>query len=165
MTSAAKPTDTIAKPTVTSPSDAEVLEYKRRLFETADRSYVNDRLSVNIPPHLHGEWIGIDDFSQFHAQAKGYIDGSEYLGSQNKIHDRPDGSTVGDVKFMVIPKWKHEAQLEQSAIISERNSGINSDAANERYHAYAQQLGLGVERDSSSGRRISGSELQAHLPR
>lgn len=160
MTTPAKPTPTVPKPT-----DQEVLEYKRRLFETADRSYVNDRLVVKLPEHLHGEWIGVDDFSQFHAQAKGYIDGSQYLENHNKIHDRPDGSVIGDVKFMVIPKWKHEAQLEQAAIISERNSGINSDAANERYHAYAQQLGLGVERDSSTGRRISGSELQAHLPR
>ena len=165
MTAASKPTDTVPKPTVTTPSDAEILEYKRRLFETADRSYVNDRLSVNLPPHLHGEWIGIDDFSQFHAQAKGYVDGSEFLGEHNKIHDRPDGSTVGDVKFMVIPKWKYEAQIEQAAIISERNSGINSDAANERYQAYAQQLGLGVERENSTGRRITGAELQGHLPR
>jgi hypothetical protein len=160
MTAATKPTDTVPKPT-----DAQVLEYKRKLFETADRSYVNDRLIVNIPAHLHGEWIGVDDFSQFHAQAKGFVDGSEFLEGHNKLHDRPDGNAIGDVKFMVIPKWKHEAQMEQAAIMSERQSGINSDVANERYRAYASQLGLGVEKDSSSGRRISGSELQAHLPR
>jgi|688.fasta_scaffold11762_9 hypothetical protein len=162
MTTPAKPSTPAAAP---KPSDQEVLEYKRRLFETADRSYVNDRLIVNLPEHLHGEWLGVDDFSQFHAQAKGYVDGSEYLEGHNKLHDRPDGSTIGDVKFMVIPKWKHEAQLEQAALMSERQSGINSDAANERYQAYASQLGLGVERESSTGRRISGSELQAHLPR
>lgn len=165
MTAATKPTDNIPKPTANEPTEQEKLEYKRRLFETADRSFVNDRLTVNIPSHLHGEWVGIDDFSQFHAQAKGFIDGSEFLGENNKVHDRPDGSTVGDVKFMVIPKWKHEAQVEQAAIISERNSGINSDAASERYRAYAQQLGLGVERESSTGRRITGAELQGHLPR
>jgi hypothetical protein len=160
-----KPTDTISQPTNTKPTESEVLEYKRRLFETADRSYVNDRLLVKIPDHLHGEWIGIDDFSQFHAQAKGYIDGSEYLGEHNKTHDRPDGTTIGDVKFMVIPKWKYEAQQEQAAVTAERQSGINSDAANDRYKAYASSLGLGVEQEISTGRRLSGAELQTHLPR
>ncbi len=152
-------------PTTTAPSDKEVLEYKRRLFETADRSFVNDRLNVVIPENLHGEWIGIDDFSQFHAQAKGYVDGSEYLQNHNRLHERPDGSTVGDVRFMVIPKWKFEAQQEQAAVMAERQSGINSDTANDQYKAYASRLGLGVESDSSIGRNISGAELQAHIPR
>lgn len=160
MTTPAKPTDTVPQPT-----QQEVIEYKRRLFETADRSFVNDRLTVALPEHLHGEWIGVDEFSQFHAQAKGYIDGTEFLRPENVMHERPDGSTVGDVKFMIIPKWKYEVQLEQAALISERNSGINSDTANERYKAYAAQLGLGVEREKSVGRTISGDELQAHLPR
>lgn len=159
MTTPATP----AKPA--APSEKEVLEYKRRLFETADRSYVNDRLLVRIPDHLHGEWIGIDDFSQFHAQAKGYVDGSEFLAEHNKLNERPDGTSVGDVKFMVIPKWKYEAQQEQAALIAERQSGINSDAANEQYKAYAEKLGLGVEAENSTGRRLSGAELQAHLPR
>jgi hypothetical protein len=149
----------------TKPSDKEVLDYKRRLFETADRSFVNDRLNVELPDNLHGEWIGIDDFSQFHAQAKGYVDGSEYLQAHNRLHERPDGSTVGDVRFMVIPKWKFEAQKEQAAIMAERQSGINSDAANDQYKSYAARLGLGVESDSSTGRNISGAELQAHIPR
>lgn len=161
MTTPSKPTT----PASTSPSEKEVLEYKRRLFETADRSYVNDRLLVKIPDHLHGEWIGIDDFSQFHAQAKGYVDGSEYLAEHNKVHDRPDGTAIGDVKFMVIPKWKYEAQQEQAALNAERQSGINSDAANEQYRAYAERLGLGVENENTTGRRLSGTELQAHLPR
>lgn len=156
--------DTVPPPT-TQPTEKEVLEYKRRLFETADRSFVNDRLNVPLPDGLYGEWIGIDDFSQFHAQAKGYIDGSEYLQEHNKLHERPDGSTVGDVKFMVIPKWKYEAQQEQAKIMSDRQSGINSDTANEQYKSYAAKLGLGVESDRSSGRSISGAELQAHIPR
>ena len=156
--------DTVPPPT-NAPSEKEILEYKRRLFETADRSFVNDRLNVELPDNLHGEWVGVDDFSQFHAQAKGYIDGSEYLQAHNKLHERPDGSTVGDVRFMVIPKWKYEAQQEQAKIMAERQSGINSDTANEQYKAYAAKLGLGVEADRSVGRSISGAELQAHIPR
>lgn len=162
MTTPATPAKSAAP---AAPSEKEVLEYKRRLFETADRSYVNDRLLVKIPDHLHGEWIGVDDFSQFHAQTKGYVDGSEFLGEHNKLHERPDGTSIGDVKFMVIPKWKYEAQQEQAAIIAERRSGINSDSANEQYKAYAASIGLGVESENSTGRRLSGTELQAHLPR
>lgn len=152
-------------PTKTAPTAEEQLQYKRRLFETADRSYMNDRLNVPIPAELHGEWIGVDDFSQFHAREKGFIDGSEYLTTFNKLHDRPDGNAVGDVKFMVIPKWKKEAQDEVDRHIAQKRSGVSSDAKNEEYRAYAESLGLGVEPDKSTGRVLVGSELSAHLPK
>ena len=146
----------------TPPTEQEVLEYKRRLIETADRSFVNDRLNVSLPDHLHGEWIGIDDFSQFNAQMKGFTDGSEFLTNMNRLHERPDGPTVGDVKFMVIPKWKHEANVEHDRLRSEKNSGLSADAGQE-YDEYAASVGLGQLNEGKpvEGRTISGEQLNA----
>ena len=143
-------TDTVPPPTVT-PSQTEVQEYKRRLFETASRSYVNDRLHVSLPPHLHGEWIGIDDFSQYHAATKGFVDGTDYLTENNKLFQRPDGSTVGDVKFMVIPKWKHEAQKELAEIESAAKAGLrDKDEIAEMYSQYSSSINLGNLGDKST---------------
>lgn len=147
-----------------NPTEQEQLEYKRRLFETADRSFVNDRLNVELPEGLHGEWIGTDDFSQYHAQLKGFVDGSEFLKEFNRLHETSTGPTVGDVKFMVIPKWKYEAQQEMAAMESARRSGLNSREVEEQYKSYAQQLQLGIiNSERTSAEIVSGTELQAKL--
>jgi len=151
---------------IQAPSQEEVLQYKRRLFETADRSYLNDRLNVPLPPELYGEWIGTDDFSQYNAIQRGFIDGAEYLTEFNKVHDTSSGSVIGDVKFMVIPKWKYEAQREIAALESARRSGLNANQTDEEYKSYAKSIGLGID-DSlkTTARRVSGEELQATLNR
>jgi hypothetical protein len=165
MTSPTK--DTVPPPTISNtPPPEEVKAYKRRLFETASRSYINDRLNVELPEHLHGEWIAIDDFSQYHAATKGFQDGAEYLTENNKLFQRPDGSTVGDVKFMVIPKWKYDAQQEQLAVEAARKSGIRGKAeVDEMYAQYAQSIGLGDIGDQSTTRVINGDELAKQLKR
>jgi len=135
-------TDTVP-PTTNAPSQEEVLKYKRRLFETASRSYLNDQLTVQLPPELHGEWLGIDDFSQYHASIKGFVDGTEYITEQNKLFQRPDGSTLGDVKFMIIPKWKYDAQRELAAMESAAKAGLQGkDEVDSMYSKYSESLGL-----------------------
>ena len=155
----------IKTPAYVAPTEEEVLQFKRRHFETADRSYVNDRLNVTtLPEHLYGEWIGIDDFSQFHAKQQGFVDGSEHLMEHNKIHSAATGSSIGDVKFMVIPKWKHTAMQEITALQSAKKSGLGGDELRDQYNSYADSIGLGRFReDQSSSKKITGSEIQAHL--
>jgi len=155
--------DTTPPPTV-APSVEEVKEFKRRLFETASRSYINDRLHVDLPPDKHGEWIGIDDFSQYHAAMKGFVDGSQYLTENNKMFQRPDGSTLGDVKFMVLDKWKFEAMREVAEIESARKAGIRGKAeVDEMYSEYARSIGLPELGEASSARSISGNEIDTLL--
>jgi hypothetical protein len=155
------------KPTqATAPTAQEVQDFKRRLIETADRSYLNDRFNVALPDHLYGQWVGTDDFSQFQAEQQGYVDGSEYLKKFNKIHEQADGkSTIGDVKFMVIPKWKHEAYEERNALISTRKSGLNPDEVTRMEQAYAQSIGLERFPDTTTARVVNGDELNALLKR
>jgi hypothetical protein len=150
----------------TEPTTEEVQAFKRRLIETADRSYLNDRFNVPLPEHLYGQWVGTDDFSQFQAQQQGYVDGQEYLTKFNKIHEQADGkSTIGDVKFMVIPKWKHEAYEERNQIIAARKSGLNADEVSKMESSYAKSIGLDTLPDSTTARRIDGDELNALLKR
>lgn len=149
-----------------APTEEEKLQYKRRLLETADRSYLNDRLNVELPPDLHGEWVGTDDFSQYNAQQRGFIDGTEYLSKFNKIHDMADGrSIIGDVKFMVIPKWKYEAHQEVALLESARKSGLNADAVQKMEEQFAQSVGLGRMPGQPTARVIDGDELNALIKR
>lgn len=158
----AAPSDTKVIVQKTAPTEEEKLAYKRRLFETADRSFLNDRFTVPLPEDMHGEWLGTDDFSQYTAAQRGFVDGSEYLTAFNKVHEQADGkSTIGDVKFMVVPKWKYEAHQEILAIEANRKSGITGEKAQEEHNAYARSIGLRVDNDSPSTRIIDGNELNA----
>lgn len=150
-----------------NPTQEEILAYRRKQIEMADRSYLNDRLNVNLPEGLHGEWIGRDDFSQYQAKAKGFVDGTEYLGEFNKLYETSDGkSAVGDVVFMVIPKWQHIEQVRVAEAFAARRSGINAKESNEAtaYMEAAEQMGLGVDRsETNSTRVIDGTELNTIL--
>lgn len=154
-TTAAK--DVVIKPTIADVTEEELKEFKRRYIETADRSFIDDRLRVTLPEHLHGEWIGKDEFSQFHARAKGFVDGREFLSEKNISHNSPDGPSVGDVMFMVIPKKKYLAMQEIDAITAKRRSGIDRDIAEEMYNTMAREIGLGIEPDRPSARIISNT--------
>lgn len=150
---------------ILNPTPEQQIQYKRRLFETADRSFIVDRLNVKLPEGLTGEWHGTDALSQMIAEAKGFRDGSKYLEKHNKLHDNPEGNRVGDVRFMVIETWRYEAQREAERLQANRRSGISADA-NDEYREYAKSIGLGIqEGEVSSGRIIDGHELQAHLKR
>lgn len=158
-------TSDVVPTTTIVPTETERLEYRRRMIETADRSFVNDRLTVNLPAGIYGEWHGTDTMSQMIAQTKGFRDGSEYLTEFNKLHNNPEGTTVGDVKFMVIEAWKFEEQEAAARYESNRRAGVSSDMKSEEYKQSAKSIGLGVENENSSGRVISGTELQAHIPK
>lgn len=147
------------------PTADEIAQFRARTIEAADRSWINDRLVVDLPEHLHGEWHSTDHGTQMISQATGFVDGSEYLSERNVIHDGPDGKTVGDVKFMVIPKWKYQVIQEEKLREADRRSGLNADYQGDQDRALAQQIGLGVENERSTGRLITGDELNAQLPR
>lgn len=147
------------------PTEEEILNYRRKQFEQADRSYLNDRLNVELPEGLYGEWIGKDDFSQYQAKAKGFVDGSQYLGEFNRLYETADGkSAVGDVVFMVIPKWMKEEQQRVADAYAARRSGINAKDVDEAEKVMAEQMGLGVEKnEKTSARVIDGTELNTIL--
>ena len=151
------------KTIIQKPSAEEIESFRQRTIEMADRSYVNDRLNVALPEGLYGEWIGTDDFSQYHAQMKGFVDGSEYLSDFNRLHEGAAGSSVGDVKFMVIPKWKHDVYVEAAQAEAERRSGIKSNSIDQEYKSKGLNSNLGVLNEATESRSLTGTELQAQL--
>lgn len=142
----------------------ELQAFKKRYIETADRSYMNDRLNVELPNHLYGEWVGTDSFSQFHARSKGFVDGSQFLKENNILHQTSEGNVFADIKFMVISKQKHEAMVEMDALIARKKSGIGRDRDDE-YNALAASLGLGVEADKSTSRVLVGDQVNSTIKR
>lgn len=150
---------------IQKPSAEEIEAFRQRTIELADRSYINDRLNVQLPEHLYGEWIGTDDFSQYNASLRGFVDGSEYLSDFNRLHEGAVGSSVGDVKFMVIPKWKQDIFVEAAQEESRRRAGFSGPVPEEAgYKQQAKNEGIGViSEEQSSTRTITGTELQAQL--
>jgi hypothetical protein len=121
-------------------------------------------LNVPLPPDLEGEWIGTDDFSQYNASHRGFVDGQEHLTAFNKLHETPTGSTTGDVKFMVRPKWMAEKEREINVLQAAYRAGISprEDEVTERYRTYAESIGLPhLAGETSSTRFISGDEINA----
>ena len=148
-----------------NPTPEEIAAYRKKQIEQADRSYLNDRLNVQLPEGLYGEWIGRDDFSQYQAKSKGFVDGSEYLGEFNKLYETADGkSAVGDVMFMVIPKWMHDEQRRVADAFAAKRSGINARDVDEAEKLMATEMGLGVESgEKTTARVIDGTELNTIL--
>lgn len=144
------------------PSQQEQEQFKARYIETADRSYLNERLIVpTVPPHLHYEWLGTDDFSQFNAQSRGFVDGSEFLTPDSIMHYTPVGGVIGDVKLMVIPKWKYEAMKKIDDEKAAQQGGLTQKEYN--YRQNALNMGLGVDRDRTETEVLSGNQADVKI--
>lgn len=148
-----------------APTEEEINLFRQRTFETADRSWLNDRLNVPLPDNLHGEWHGTDASSQFNSKSQGFVDGSKYVPPEMAIHNGPEGFSLGDVKFMVIEKWKFNILREREKFEQDRRSGLNSDVYGDEKRAEARAIGLGVEDERSTGKVIDGDELITQIKR
>ncbi len=151
-------------------SPDEIKEFTRQYIETADRSFINERLQVrNLPPHFHGEWVAVDPFSQFNAKAKGFVDGTEYLTDDNVVHYTPEGGVIGDVKFMVMSKQRFQAMQEIDQLNAQRRTGI-SLTADEEYRMLAEKVGANVDgknfgatNERNTTRILEGAEVDTVL--
>src|SRR5262245_3511703 len=97
-TDAAIATGTPPEPTLTRD------ERKARLASVLDRGIVADRLKVDLPSNLHGEWVFNDPTEIFRMEALGFkID--DVHAPKRALHSKGDsGSVVGDVIFMVCER-------------------------------------------------------------
>lgn len=83
-------------------------EYKRlreqrkaRFSRVLERGMIGDRLQVDLPPHLWGEWVPQDKQSVHEKELLGFRIDTEYA-TKRALHDQGDGSSVvGDCVFMV----------------------------------------------------------------
>lgn len=95
-------------------------EFRARTARLVTRGHIVDRLNVQLPADVHGEWIRDDAVAIAEAQALGFEIDTKYA-VQNKLHTDASGKAkVGDAVFMTIPKWMKEEidsiKAEQTAV-------------------------------------------------
>lgn len=84
-----------------APSRAEI---KARLAQVLDRGIVNDRLHVDLPADVHGEWVPNTKEEIYRMQTLGFDVDREYAKKRAIHNDGTDVAVIGDVIFMTCPK-------------------------------------------------------------
>lgn len=78
-------------------------ERKAKLASILERGIVGDRLYVDLPSDVHGEWVPDDPLEIHRMQALGFEVDKTY-SVKRALHAGGDGvSKVGDVVFMTCP--------------------------------------------------------------
>lgn len=142
-----------------NPTPQERAAVRARLIEGADRSFVDDRMTVDLPSDVHGEWVGVDDFSQYNAQQAGFIDGTSYINKNKFLHQHVEGGRIGDVKFMVKPKWLYDEQENVRKEINARKHSLKSDSISNALANQFRRAGMNPDGEKSEGYQISGDDL------
>lgn len=134
---------------LTSKSDAELLdkvrarqELKAKMVTVLSRGVVHDRLHVETPDDVYGEWVSNDKSEIYRMQTLGFEIDKKYA-RQRALHDEGAGDTaiVGDVIFMTCPREVKEVideiRLEQYQSANSARGGrqkeerdFDSDTAN-----------------------------------
>lgn len=92
-------------------------ELKARIARVLDRAMSNDRLKVDLPDGVYGEWVPDDPFEISRFKDMGFDIDREYAKS---LHNVGDGSRkVADVIFMTCPREVYD---------------IITEVRNERYY-------------------------------
>jgi len=83
---------------------AERGELKAKLSAILDRGIVQDRLHVDLPDDLHGEWVRNDPLEIRRLEALGFQIDNEYAVKRAIHTDGTNSAIVGDVVHMTCPK-------------------------------------------------------------
>lgn len=80
-------------------------EKKARLAKILDRGLVGDRLHVELPNDIYGEWVPNDKVEIYRMQSLGFVVDKEYAKRRALHNDgTADTSIVGDVIFMTCDR-------------------------------------------------------------
>jgi len=132
---------------------AERGELKAKLASILDRGIVQDRLTVDLPEDLHGEWVRNDPLEIRRLETLGFIVDNEYAIKRAIHSDGTSSAIVGDVVHMICPK---EVKLMINEIRIERMIKEHSPKkkGNKRIQKEEQQFQEDVDRLHASG--VSG---------
>lgn len=110
-----------------APSEDEVKSFKAQVAKMVSRGVVMDRLTIDLPNDVHGEWIRDDAVSIAEAKAVGFAPDDKY-GIDSSLHTDATGkiTKVGDAVFMTMPKWKKEVIDQVKKQEMERHHGIRN---------------------------------------
>lgn len=89
-------------------SEAERKEYEARITSVLSRGILTDKLKVELPNDMHGEWVYNDATAITNKKLIGF-DIDETYAPKNALHTDASGKPIiGDTIFMTIPRWKFE---------------------------------------------------------
>lgn len=142
-------------------------ERKTRFSRVLERGIIADRLQVDLPPTLWGEWVPRDKASIFEREMLGFKIDTEFA-TKRALHDQGTGeSIVGDCVFMVQDIEDHNLLEEIRKENFESANGKPGRAARlqgEEREFAAQSRTIGMPTiEESVAKSARKAELQAAL--
>ena len=142
---------------------------KARLARVLERGVVGDRLQVELPPNVYGEWVPNDKSEIFRMQSLGFEIDTEYA-PKRALHDQGDGrSVVGDAVFMTCDRETKDILEEIRRENFERANGNPDDPTAEQleereFATQNSKIGMPVVEESKQ-RQARKEHLEAVLQR
>jgi len=87
---------------------ARAAEAKPKIVDILDRGMVVDRLKVDLPSDLHGEWVPNDKLEIARYEALGFVIDTAYAPSRSLHSDGTGKAIVGDTIHMICHKSVRE---------------------------------------------------------
>ncbi len=83
---------------------------KARFVRVLERGFTIDRLQVDLPPDVYGEWVPLDQIERW--RVLGFEIDTEYA-PKRQLHGAGDGSgRIGDTVFMICSREDHDLMEE-----------------------------------------------------
>lgn len=132
---------------------AERGELKAKLAAILDRGIVQDRLTVELPDDVHGEWVRNDPLEIRRLETLGFRVDDEYAKKRAIHSDGSSSAIVGDVIHMICPKEVKEVidEIRVDRMIREHKGRKKGDRL---VHKEEEQFQEDVDRLHDSG--VSG---------
>lgn len=134
-------------------------ELKARLARVFDRSMSFDKLRVDLPPELYGEWIPSDHQSMREAELKGFRLDETYAPQQTSFKSNRHVDAV----YMIMPKIVKE--LADEIELDNYNKRHNPTKQIEDNHTgpSAEAIGLPVYSVDTNVSNVSGEGISSAL--
>lgn len=143
-------------------------EKKARLARILERGMVADRLAVELPADVYGEWVANDPSEIYRMKILGFEIDREYATSR-ALHSEGDGkSIVGDTVFMICDRDTKDLLDEIRRENFEAMNGkpgsktVRRQAEEREFRVASETVGMPVVEESVS-RTARKAELEAAL--
>lgn len=163
-------TTTLSEAVKSDPAELKRIraEKKAKIMRILERGQVVDRLQVELPDNLYGEWIPDDKQEIARMQLLGFEVDNKYA-VERALHEKGDGrSVIGDTVFMVTDKETKEIideiRRDQYEIRNGKpGAALKSQGEEKEFAAQARPLGIGPIVEESNTRQVRKEQIEAAL--
>ncbi len=135
-------------------------EMKKRVSHILERGMLYDRLNVDLPDDMIGQWVSDDQVEIQRMKAMGFTEDTEYA-TKNALHTDGTGrAKVGDTIFMTAPKIVGEIIEETRKELYERTHGKKSKAEETDAVGKLASQNIGGVINESSTKILDGSQIR-----